>query len=430
MTMKKNVSFYTLGCRSNQSETAVLRNLFQKNGYQIIAEDKPSDIAVINTCTVTEKGDRDARKIINSIKRRNPKVKIALIGCQAQTQKDELKALSNVRWIVGNEEKMNLISLIEAIKPSKGPQIHVGPISRKKFTMPTAGVDKTRTRANIKIQDGCDSFCAYCEIPFARGPARSRDFEDILKEAQHLIDGGHKEIVLTGINIGVYAQEQKTILDVVKKLNEISALERIRISSIEPNTIPDELILLMGTKSKLCRYLHVPIQSASDSVLGLMGRKYTRGSLDLFLEFASQNVADLCIGADVIVGFPGETEKDFEETYEFLADSPLAYFHVFSYSNRKFARSRKFSGHVNTATVHARSMLLRQLSLRKKQEFLKSFIGTSQKVLFEEKKKGQWFGLTDHYTRVKVLSDENLHNQICVVQLSNLDGDTLTGTLI
>lgn len=428
--MKKNVSFYTLGCRSNQSETAVLRNLFEKNGYSIITEDKPADIAVINTCTVTEKGDRDARKIVNALRRRNPKVKIALIGCQAQTQNEELKKLAGVHWIVGNAEKMNLVSVIEAIKPSRGPHVHVPAIPKRKFTVPVAGVDKTRTRANIKIQDGCEEFCAYCEVPFARGPARSRDFDDILTEAQHLTEAGHKELVLTGINVGAYTQGTKTIVDVVEKLSEISGLERIRISSIEPNTIPDELILLMGTKNKLCRYLHVPIQSASDKILQSMGRKYTRGALDLFLEFAAQNVSNICIGADVIVGFPGETEHDFEETYEFLADSPVSYFHVFSYSNRKFARSRQFSGHVSLETIQARSTVLRQLSQRKKQDFLKSFIGTSQKVLFEEKKKGQWFGLTDNYIRVKVFSSENLHNQICRVQLLSVEGDVLTGTIV
>ena len=428
--MEKNVSFYTLGCRSNQSETAVLRNLFEQNGYKIIPEDRMTDIAVINTCTVTEKGDLDARKIIHRLKRQNPKIKIALIGCQAQTQSEDLKRLAGVHWIVGNAEKMNLISLIEQIKPSKNPHICVPPILKQTFTMPTSGIDKTRTRANIKIQDGCESFCSYCEVPYARGPARSRDFEDILKEAKYLVEAGHKEIVLTGINIGAYQHNHKTIVDVVKKVNEISGLERIRISSIEPNTIPDDLILLMGTKIKLCRYLHVPVQSASDKILNLMGRKYSRDALDLFLEFATQNVADICIGADVIVGFPGETNEDFDDTYEFLADSPIAYFHVFSYSSRKLARSRNFPGHVDRSTIEARSKILRQLSTKKKQEFSKSFLGISQKVLFEEKKNGHWFGFTDNYIRVKASSEENLHNVICLVNFSAIDKDIIAGTII
>ncbi|MCX5681295.1 MAG: tRNA (N(6)-L-threonylcarbamoyladenosine(37)-C(2))-methylthiotransferase MtaB [Candidatus Omnitrophica bacterium] len=429
LTMKKNISFYTLGCRSNQAETAVLRNLFEQSGYQIIPEDKPSDIAVVNTCTVTEKGDRDTRKIISALKRRNPKVKIALIGCQAQTQSEDLKLLANVHWIVGNADKMNLVSLIEAIKLGQGPYIHVPVIPKRKFTMPTAGVDKVRTRANVKIQDGCESFCAYCEVPFARGPARSRDFDDIFKEVHQLVDAGYKEIVLTGINVGAYAQGQKTITDVIKKLNEIFGLERIRISSIEPNTISDELILLMGTAMKLCRYLHVQIQSASDKVLRLMGRKYTCDTLDLFFEFATQNVADICIGADIIVGFPGESEKDFNDTYKFLVDSPLAYFHVFSYSDRKFARSRNFSGQVNRVVVQARSAILRQLSLQKKQKFLRSFLGTSQKVLFEEQKKGFWLGLTDNYIRVKVASSKKLHNKILDAHFSGIEKDIMIGTL-
>ncbi|MFA6379274.1 MAG: tRNA (N(6)-L-threonylcarbamoyladenosine(37)-C(2))-methylthiotransferase MtaB, partial [Candidatus Omnitrophota bacterium] len=371
--MKKSVSFYTLGCRSNQSETAVLRNLFEQKGYKVLSENKLSDLAVINTCTVTEKGDQDARKLVHRLKNFNPHIQIALIGCQAQTQSEELKSLPGVHWIVGNAEKMNLISFIEEMKPSKHPRILIPAISKKSFKIPAPGIDKTRTRANIKIQDGCESFCSYCEVPYARGAARSRDFDDIFKEANQLTQAGYKELVLTGINVGSYQDSGRTILDVIKKLNDIADLQRIRISSIEPNTIPHDLILLMGTKTKLCRYLHIPLQSMSDNILDLMGRQYTKGEIDLFLEFATHNVDEICLGADIIVGFPGETEEDFNDTYEFLVNSPIAYFHVFSYSDRKFAKSRHFPHHIDRKIIQTRSAILRQLSMRKKQEFLKSF---------------------------------------------------------
>jgi len=427
--MKKTISFYTLGCRSNQSETAVLRNLFEQNGYTIIPEFKHSDVAVINTCTVTEKGDRDARKLVQRIKRSNPNVRVAMIGCQAQTQSEELKLFPGVRWIVGNAEKMNLISFIEEIKIGKSPYVSTPPIPKKGFTMPAPGIDKTRTRANIKIQDGCESFCSYCEVPYARGGSRSRDFDDVLKEAKQLADAGHKELVLTGINVGMYCDSGRTILDVVKKVGEILSVERIRISSIEPNTIPDDLILLMGTKTKLCRYLHIPIQSMSDKILDFMGRSYSQAEIDLFFEFVTHNVDGVCLGADVIVGFPGETEDDFDDTYEFLVNSPLAYFHVFSYSDRKLAKSRNFPNHVDPVVIQTRSAILRQLSLRKKKEFLSSFIGRTEKVLFEEKKKGYWLGLTDNYIRVKVASKERLHNELLPVHLQECHEDTLLGAV-
>jgi len=429
--MKQKVQFYTLGCRSNQSETAVLRNLFEQKGYEIAVKKSAADLAVINTCTVTEKGDQDARKLVQRLRRDNPKIKIALIGCQAQTQKEELKDLPNVHWIIGNAEKMNLLLLVEKMTPLlHEPHIRVSPISTKKFTMPAAGIETLRTRANVKIQDGCESFCAYCEVPFARGGSRSRDFDDIFKEAQTLIAAGHKEIVLTGINVGSYSDDHKTLLDVIKKLDSLHGLERIRISSIEPNTITDDLILFMGTKTKLCRYLHMPVQSASDSVLQSMGRKYTVNMIETLLEFISQNIDDVCIGADIIAGFPGETEDDFIQTYEFLADSPIAYFHVFSYSNRKHARSRLFSGQTEKHIIQDRSDLLHQLSFRKKQLFLESFVGTVQKVLFEELKKGMWTGLTDNYLRVQAPSKDNLRNQILSVEICARENDLLIGRIV
>ncbi|MDP8263935.1 MAG: tRNA (N(6)-L-threonylcarbamoyladenosine(37)-C(2))-methylthiotransferase MtaB [Candidatus Aceula lacicola] len=426
--MKKTISFYTLGCRSNQSETAVLENLCKERGFKIIPENQKSDIAVINTCTVTEKGDSDTRRLVNKICRTNANVKIALIGCQAQTQKEELKEFSNVQWVVGNAKKMTLPEIITDPENQK-QKILVTPIPSKPFTMPASGASAKRTRANIKIQDGCDSYCSYCEIPYARGNARSRKFDDIIKEAKLLGAFNHKEIVLTGINIGAYHFEKKMINDVIKKLLPVDGIERIRISSIEPNTIPHDLILLMASNTKLCRYLHIPIQSACDKILFSMKRRYTSADLDLFMQFAIQNVPEICIGADVIVGFPGETDHFFEETYEFFEQAPLAYFHTFSYSNRKFAKSKDFPNQIDKKTIAKRSKALRDLSDRKKKLFIEKFLGTRQKVLFEEQKNEMWTGLTDNYLRVFVSSSKDLRNQICRVRLNSIKDNSLIGQL-
>ncbi|MDP8265395.1 MAG: tRNA (N(6)-L-threonylcarbamoyladenosine(37)-C(2))-methylthiotransferase MtaB [Candidatus Aceula meridiana] len=427
--MSKTISFHTLGCRSNQSETAVLKNLFSKDGYKIVKPDTAADVAVINTCTVTEKGDSDTRKLVSRINRTNPSVKIALIGCQAQTQGQELSILPNVRWIVGNAEKMSLVNLIHQIEEDELVKIITPPIKQESFTVPAPGIDDERTRANIKIQEGCDSFCTFCEVPYARGQARSREFEDILKEAKELVDAGYKELVLTGTNIGVYHDKSRGLVDVVTALEKYSALERIRVSSIEPNAIPYDLALLMGTKTKLCRHLHLPLQSASDEIIERMGRRYTQKELSLFLKFASKNIQGVCLGADIIVGFPGETERHFEETYMFLEDSPLVYFHTFSYSNRKFAKSRKLGAQVDKTIIARRSKSLRNLGSEKKKAFLKQFVGTYQKVLFEERKEGAWSGLTDNYLRVQTHSSQNLRNRVISVTITEIKNDILLGEM-
>ncbi|MEI7998865.1 MAG: MiaB/RimO family radical SAM methylthiotransferase, partial [Candidatus Omnitrophota bacterium] len=303
----KKISFYTLGCRLNQSETASIQNSFEASGYQVVAFDEPSDIVVINTCTVTEGGDSDTRRLVNKANRINPNARIALVGCQAQVQKEKLGEMPNVRWIVGNNRKMDLVAVFKEHPDPQTAAVVTPVIDREPFTQLTASIDRQHTRANIKIQDGCDFFCSFCEIPFARGRARSRVFEDILLEARALAAAGHKEIVLTGINVGTYTNDGKTLLDVIAKLERIDELKRIRISSIEPTTIPTELFDHMG-KGKLCRYLHIPLQSGSDDVLTQMNRKYSTKEFSAFIEVAHQKVSQICIGTDVIVGFPGETE--------------------------------------------------------------------------------------------------------------------------
>ncbi|MBI3602212.1 MAG: tRNA (N(6)-L-threonylcarbamoyladenosine(37)-C(2))-methylthiotransferase MtaB [Candidatus Omnitrophica bacterium] len=425
----KKISFQTLGCRLNQSETASIQNSFEANGYTVVDFGQPSDIVVINTCTVTQGGDADTRRLVHKVNRLNPNARIALVGCQAQVQKEKLAVLPNVRWIVGNQRKMDLVSVFNEHPNPPQAEVITPTIERDAFTLPTAAVDHHHTRANMKIQDGCDFFCSFCEIPYARGRARSRVFEDIVLEARALAAAGHQEIVLTGINIGTFSHEGKTLMDVIRQLDDIEGLERIRISSIEPTTIPSEIFDFMHQPHRLCRYLHIPLQSGCDEVLTGMKRKYTGGEFSRFIQHAYQKVPQICIGTDVIVGFPGETDKYFDQTVDLIRREPIHYVHVFSYSPRHMAQSRLRPDSIPAHVITRRSQILRELSARKRRMFHESLLGTTQKVLFEDYKNGFWSGLTDHYVRVKVQSDQDLSNRILEIRLQVVEGQNMRGEI-
>ena len=421
-----SISFYTFGCRLNQSETAVIENSFSAVGYRVVNFPEPADIVVVNTCTVTENGDADTRKLVKRINRTNPNARIALVGCQAQMQKEILKDLPNVKWVVGNARKMELAAIL-AEPQGDATQVIVPTIPRDSFTIPLTSIDSKRTRANIKIQDGCDFFCSFCEIPYARGRARSRVFDDILKESKQLVEAGYKEIILTGINLGTYTHDAQTFLDVIDALEQIDGLKRIRISSIEPTTIPKELFAKMAKQTKLCRYLHIPLQSGDDEILKAMKRKYTTSDFLEFVKHATATVPQICIGTDVIVGFPGETDAHFQRTVDFLREAPIRYFHVFSYSNRSMAKSQHLGGRINPQIIEWRSEILRELSQRKRHVFYDSFVGSNQKVLFEQKKQGMWQGLTDNYLRVMMKCDQDVNNQMLDVFIEKNEGSHLSG---
>lgn len=427
---KKSIAFYTIGCRSNQAETSTLKTLFNKHGFRVSDSLKDTHTVVINTCTVTQKSDTDTRRLVNKIIRLNPNAKIALIGCQAQVQKEQLKKLPHVQWIIGNQEKMNLPDIIAAQAPLSPPVILTPPIIRRSFVMPVVGIDRKYTRANIKIQDGCDCFCSYCEVPYARGPARSRQFQDIINEVKTLVTAGYKEVVLTGIHIGKYAFRGKNLIDVISALEDISGLERIRISSIEPSDILSTLIKKMAHSSKLCRFLHVPIQSANDRVLKIMKRNYKIKKILAFFAQAVDSIPEICIGTDLIVGFPSESDQDFQETYDQMAKSAVHYFHVFSYSDRHLAKSRSFPNKIDTKTIQKRSQLLRKLSLLKREAFYKSKLGSFYDVLFEQKKGNFWKGLTDNYIHVMVSTNQHLANQILNVKLLQVKGQQVIADLV
>ncbi|RAP32401.1 tRNA (N(6)-L-threonylcarbamoyladenosine(37)-C(2))-methylthiotransferase MtaB [Candidatus Marinamargulisbacteria bacterium SCGC AG-414-C22] len=409
MLMKK-VTFITQGCRLNQSESASLENAFKDEGYQLVSSYDLADIAVINTCTVTENGDKDTRRLVNKLNKANEAIKIALIGCQSQVHKEALLKLQNVQWVIGNAEKMNTHHIITQTADLAERVVKTDKMNRDPFTVPRSSIDTHHTRANIKIQDGCDFYCSFCVIPFARGPARSRVYEDIIRECIDLGDAGHQEIVITGINVGTYDYEGKRICDVINGISKIDTIKRIRISSIEPTTIPKELISMMNTNPKLCRYLHIPVQSGSDAVLRDMARKYTMAEFRAFVEWAYQEVPDICIGTDVIVGFPTETKAHFDETVANLLTLPIHYLHVFSYSERKFARSTRKQEKVNPQIIAERSKILRSISDKKRSQYYDSFSGKKVSVLFESEKNGHWSGLTDNFIKVNYASNQNLKN--------------------
>ena len=430
---KQTVSFYTQGCRLNQSETAILERSFEASQFEIVPFGQPSDLVVINTCTVTENGDSDTRRLIHKINRVQTDSKIALVGCQAQILKEALLAYPNVKWVIGNAQKYDLPSIVKTTWSQKNPLVQTPKPNRESFTVPLAGIDRHHTRANIKIQDGCDFYCAFCVIPFARGPARSRQFDDIFKEVDLLVAAGHKEIVVTGINLGTYSHDDHSFYDVIHMMTTVPNLHRIRISSIEPTTIPHPILSLMHTPhSRLCRHLHIPLQSGSDPILEAMNRHYDTATYKEFILKADSEIPDICLGTDVIVGFPGETDALFDATLSFLQHLPLAYIHVFSYSERQMARSKKLDGQVPSDTIARRSLILRQLSHQKKYQFCTNQLGKTEMVLFEQQKNGLWSGLTDHYVRVFVKSDHPLSNQIVPVKLSHIHpkGQAILGDLV
>jgi len=425
MIMK--IAFLTLGCRLNQAETAILRQQCSHSGWSVVEPNEPADVVVINTCTVTSHGDTDTHRLVHRVRRQNSQARIALIGCQSQVQSQRLAQLPGVRWVIGTGAKMELAQILQQ-ETSDAPVVILPEIESSSFTIADAGIDPQHTRANLKIQDGCDYFCSYCEIPFARGRARSRQFEDLLAEANTLVAAGHHELVLTGINLGLYRDRGRTLLDVIRGLQELPDLWRLRISSVEATTVSSELFRFM-THGKLCRFLHLPLQSGSDAILRAMRRKYTVAEYDAYLHAALQQVPDLCLGADVLVGFPGESDDHFDETLAYLERSPHCYFHVFSYSDRIHNESRNFTHKVTPAVIEKRSRRLRTLSAAKRRAFLERRIGRTEAVLFEEKKNGYWTGVTDTYIRVAVRSDQPLHNQMRAVTLMGVEGQGMTGRL-
>lgn len=427
---QKKVFLQTMGCRLNQSETAVIGETFKRDGYEIVSKEKQSDVVVINTCTVTAMADAKARHAIRSALRHNPKSLIAVVGCYSQIGYKAIAEISGVDLIIGQKEKMNVLDYLPREKQDR-PIIIRDQMVREDFSIDVIGQAHLTTRANLKIQDGCDFMCTFCIIPFARGRSRSRDFQNLYQEAKVLAQQGFKEIILTGVNIGTFTSEGKDLVDIVDALNEVQGLKRVRISSIEPTTIPDAILDRMKDEEHvLLPYLHIPLQSASDDTLKAMKRKYSSKEYFDYLDFVKQKVPNISIGTDVMVGFPGETDEHFEKMYQDLLKSPLMYFHVFSYSLREGTLASKYAGQVSSDKKKRRSALLRVLSELKKNEYYRSAFDREVDVLFESQENGYWFGFSEEYIRVGVLSDQNLENVIAKVKLHKISGDFAEGNLV
>jgi threonylcarbamoyladenosine tRNA methylthiotransferase MtaB len=428
---KLKASFYTLGCRLNQAETALIGNTFRQKGYDLVEFGQAADVCVINSCTVTEQADSKCRQLVRQVLRKNPETFVAVVGCYAQIGAEALRKIDGVDLIVGTQDKLRVIDFIDDPVKLPEPQVIKSRMTKAPFTIATEGMVAPTTRANLKIQDGCDFMCSFCVIPFARGRARARAFWDIQREAMQLVEAGHKEIVLTGVNIGTYQFEDKKFLDVVKMLLTIPGLKRLRISSIEPTTIPYELIGLMADSEVLCPHLHIPVQSGDDGVLAAMKRLYTTVEFLQFIEHAAKRVPDILIGTDIMVGFPGESNAAFQASCELLRNSPLAYAHVFTFSERGGTAAIKLRDKVSPAEKKARSALLHRLSEKKKLDFYRRFLGRRLRVLTEEQNEyGQWLGFSDNYIKVAIPSEKLSVNSLVTVRLASVSGESGAGEMV
>lgn len=436
---KPTVSFHTLGCRLNQSESASLGAGFYSAGYRVMDDAARADLAVINTCSVTEQAEAKCRNLIRKILKQNPKTFIAVTGCYAQVGTDALRKMPGIDLIAGTEFKMDLPKLVEKVLDGRPPikrsapmVFHAPKISRNDFTIESYAAFDRATRPNIKIQDGCDFFCSFCIIPTTRGRERSRKRDDILLETSIWAARGHREIVLTGVNLGAYGSEGEDLSDLIDALETIDGLHRIRISSIEPTTVSDRLLDQMARGGKLCPSLHLPLQSGSDAILSAMGRRYTRQEYIDFVWEAMARIPNLGLGTDVMVGFPGEGEKEFGETLSLIEALPFSYLHVFPFSRRKGTRVTKMDlPSVPSRAIKERSKILCDLSRRRRKAFYTRAIGETVEVLFETRnEEGLFCGLTENYIRVGVESELDLAGRLGSVRIEEVAGGAAKGRLL
>ena len=420
-----NVAFKTLGCKLNYSETSSISRDFENKGYKKVSFKHNADLYVINTCSVTQNADKEFKYLVNKAKKQNPKSKIIAIGCYAQLKPNEISKIEGVDLVLGADKKFDILNYID-VNDTYSCEIN----SVSKFKSAFSLGD--RTRSFLKVQDGCDYKCTYCTIPLARGKSRSGEIIEIVDNAKKLVDNGVKEIVLTGVNIGDYGfsskdqVRQSTFLDLIKNIEMVSGLERVRISSIEPNLLSDEIIHFVSESKKFMPHFHIPLQSGSNKILKLMKRRYLKNLYEKRVEKIKTLIPDSCIGADIIVGFPSEDEKDFLETYTFLEKLDVSYLHVFPFSERDNTEAKALNDKNSTQTKNERSYLLRKLSDLKKNKFYKKNIFSNRKVLFEsENKNGFVHGFTDNYMRVKTLWSSKLVDKVININLYDIDDDKI-----
>ena len=431
MTMSR-VAFHTLGCKVNYAETSTISRQFVARGFTIVAADQPCDVFVLNTCSVTHRADRECRQTVRRILRRSPDAYVIVVGCYSQLQPSEISSIEGVDLVLGAKEKFRVFDFVEGFSKRNLPQVFVSCMNDPiEFEAAVSGENDGRTRSFLKIQDGCDYNCAFCTIPLARGRSRSQNLNEVLHQASSLADQGFKEIVLTGVNVGDYGRLAGTpFLELLRAMENVKGLERIRISSIEPNLLTRETVDFILRSGKFCDHFHIPLQSGSDAILKRMRRRYLTREFRELVEYIKEKDADAGIGVDVIAGFPGETDRLFHETCLFLADLPVSYCHVFAYSERPNTPADMFPGSVEPRIRASRSGMLRILADKKRRSFYSSFIGRTLPVLFETKSPdNRVSGLTSNYVRVEVSSDVDLTNHIRNVRILGLGDDRCFGGL-
>lgn len=430
MENKKKVAFYTLGCKLNFSETSTIARDFQNEGFERVDFEEIADIYVINTCSVTENADKQFKQIVKKAMKLNDKAFVAAVGCYAQLKPEELAAVDGVDLVLGATEKFKITDYINDLSKNDMGEIHSCEIEEADFYVGSYSIGD-RTRAFLKVQDGCDYKCTYCTIPLARGISRSDALENVLKNAKEISEQGIKEIVLTGVNIGDYGKgefgnkkHEHTFLDLVKALDEVEGIERLRISSIEPNLLKNETIEFVSQSRTFVPHFHIPLQSGSNDILKKMKRRYLREVYTERVAKIREVMPHACIGVDVIVGFPGETDEHFLETYHFLNDLDISYLHVFTYSERDNTEAIEMEGVVPMNVRSKRSKMLRGLSVKKRRAFYESQIGSNRTVLFEsENKEGYIHGFTENYVKVKTPWNPELVNTLHEINLTKIDED-------
>ena len=426
MSSVGRIAFHTLGCKLNFSETSTLGRQFAEAGYSRVEMEDTPDVVVINTCSVTEQADKKCRNIVSRAIRSNPNVFVAVVGCYAQLKPSEIAAIPGVRLVLGAGQKFNLVDHVQKLQAERATVIHVGEIKDVKEFIPSFSAGD-RTRTFLKVQDGCNYFCAFCTIPLARGRSRSASLEETLQQAMNAIAAGAKEIVLTAVNIGDYGiGSEHNLLTLIQQLDLLEGVQRFRISSIEPNLLTNEIIDFVAASHKFMPHFHIPLQSGSDEILRAMRRRYRT---DLYKERVARIIEVMphaCIGVDVITGFPGETQELFEETRSFLLDLPISYLHVFTYSERDNTTALRITEVVPQEKRNRRTAELRMLSEKKKRAFYEQFSNTAQHVLWEASEdEGLMFGFTENYLKVAQPWSASSVNTIETVHMKKLSGELI-----
>lgn len=424
---KKKIAFHTFGCKLNFSETSSIAKQFSEDEFETVDFKESADIYVIHTCSVTAIAEKKCRAAIRQAARRNPNAAISVMGCYSQLNPNELSQMDGVKWVLGNAEKFKLADIIKNECFDETNQIvDQSEISSSTTFVSSYSIDD-RTRSFLKIQDGCDYACTYCTIPFARGRSRSDTVKGTIEKAKHIAATNVREVVLTGVNIGDFGKHQdESFFDLVKALDEVEGIDRYRISSIEPNLLTEQIMQFVSTSKRFTPHFHIPLQAGSDKILSLMRRRYARSLFEERIKQIKEIMPHACIAADVIVGFPGETEENFLDEYRFIERLDISYLHVFTYSSRPGTKAADMDGHLSTHVKEERSRKLHLLSDEKKEAFYQSNIGRTVNVLWEsDVEKGMMSGFSENYIRVKTPHRPYLVNQITAVTLDHIDEDGL-----